>query len=61
MSKAICVCACIRLPVFLVCTLLQVTLSRDGGTGDYALEAGALVLADQGTMQLLQECVCLLN
>ncbi|XP_065178607.1 DNA helicase MCM8-like [Sycon ciliatum] len=27
---------------------LTVTLSRDGGTGDYALEAGALVLADQG-------------
>ena len=28
--------------------LLQVTLSKDGGSGDYALEAGALVLADQG-------------
>nr|XP_043902257.1 DNA helicase MCM8 [Solea senegalensis] len=27
---------------------LTVTLSRDAGTGDYALEAGALVLADQG-------------
>ena len=28
---------------------LQVTLSKEGGgTGDYALEAGALVLADQG-------------
>lgn len=27
---------------------LTVTLSRDSGTGDYALEAGALVLADQG-------------
>ena len=26
----------------------QVTLSKDGGSGDYALEAGALVLADQG-------------
>lgn len=24
------------------------SLSRDSGTGDYALEAGALVLADQG-------------
>ncbi|XP_040905949.1 DNA helicase MCM8 [Toxotes jaculatrix] len=29
-------------------TGLTVTLSRDSGTGDYALEAGALVLADQG-------------
>lgn len=27
---------------------LTVTLSRDSATGDYALEAGALVLADQG-------------
>ncbi|XP_066561850.1 DNA helicase MCM8 [Amia ocellicauda] len=27
---------------------LTVTLSRDGGSGDYALEAGALVLGDQG-------------
>ncbi|XP_071080734.1 DNA helicase MCM8-like [Haliotis cracherodii] len=27
---------------------LTVTLSKDGGSGDYALEAGALVLADQG-------------
>ncbi|XP_067900466.1 DNA helicase MCM8 isoform X1 [Heterodontus francisci] len=27
---------------------LTVTLSRDSGTGDFALEAGALVLADQG-------------
>lgn len=24
------------------------SLSKDAGTGDYALEAGALVLADQG-------------
>ena len=24
------------------------TLSKDGGSGDYALEAGALVLSDQG-------------
>lgn len=24
------------------------SLSRDAGTGDFALEAGALVLADQG-------------
>ncbi|XP_041645581.1 DNA helicase MCM8 [Cheilinus undulatus] len=29
-------------------TGLTVTLSRDAGTGDYALEGGALVLADQG-------------
>ncbi|XP_076599860.1 DNA helicase MCM8 [Chaetodon auriga] len=29
-------------------TGLTVNLSRDAGTGDYALEAGALVLADQG-------------
>lgn len=28
---------------------LTVTLSRDSGTGDFALEAGALVLGDQGT------------
>ncbi|WAR02957.1 MCM8-like protein [Mya arenaria] len=28
---------------------LTVTLSKDGGSGDYALEAGALVLADQGS------------
>lgn len=27
---------------------LTVTLHKDGGSGDYALEAGALVLADQG-------------
>lgn len=27
---------------------LTVTLSRDATSGDYALEAGALVLADQG-------------
>ncbi|GFO02710.1 DNA helicase mcm8-like [Plakobranchus ocellatus] len=27
---------------------LTVTLSKDGGSGDFALEAGALVLADQG-------------
>lgn len=27
---------------------LTVNLSRDAGSGDYALEAGALVLADQG-------------
>lgn len=27
---------------------LTVTLHKDGGTGDYALEAGALVLGDQG-------------
>lgn len=27
---------------------LTVSLSRDATTGDYALEAGALVLADQG-------------
>ena len=28
---------------------LTVTLSRDGASGDFALEAGALVLGDQGT------------
>ena len=29
--------------------MLQVTLNKEGGgSGDYALEAGALVLADQG-------------
>ncbi len=28
--------------------MFQVTLSRDGGGGDCVLEAGALVLADQG-------------
>ena len=27
----------------------QVTLSKDGSSGDYTLEAGALVLGDQGT------------
>ena len=27
---------------------LTVSMVRDGGAGDYALEAGALVLADQG-------------
>lgn len=27
---------------------LTVTLCREGGTGDYALEGGALVLSDQG-------------
>lgn len=27
---------------------LTVTLSRDGASGDFALEAGALVLGDQG-------------
>lgn len=29
---------------------LTVTLSRDGASGDFALEAGALVLGDQGNM-----------
>jgi len=28
---------------------LQVTLSKESGSGDYSIEAGALVLADQGT------------
>lgn len=27
---------------------LTVTLNREGGSGNYSLEAGALVLADQG-------------
>ena len=35
--------------LFSVYTHTQVTLSKEGGgSGDYALEAGALVLADQG-------------
>ena len=29
---------------------LTVTLSKDGSTGDYSLEAGALVLGDQGKL-----------
>ena len=28
--------------------MLQVTLSKEGSSGDYSLEAGALVLGDQG-------------
>ena len=33
---------------------LTVTLTKEGGgSGDYALEAGALVLADQGTYILI--------
>ena len=32
---------------------LTVTLVKEGGSGDFALEAGALVLADQGMVQLL--------
>lgn len=32
---------------------LTVTLSKEGGTGDYALEAGALILADQGKITSL--------
>ena len=35
---------------------LTVTLSKEGGSGDFALEAGALVLADQGLDPLF---VCL--
>lgn len=31
---------------------LTVSLSRDSGSGDYALEAGALVLGDQGISTL---------
>ena len=27
----------------------QVTLTKESGSGDYSIEAGALVLADQGT------------
>lgn len=34
--------------IYLFILGLTVNLSRDAGTGDYALEAGALVLADQG-------------
>ena len=30
-------------------TILQVTVSRDSSSSDYSLDAGALVLADQGT------------
>ena len=34
---------------YMMYLLYQVTLSKEtGGGGDYALEAGALVLADQG-------------
>ena len=29
--------------------LLQVTLTKEAGSGDYSIEAGALVLSDQGT------------
>jgi len=35
-----------------------VSLSRDAGTGDYALEAGALVLADQGKKREQKNNVC---
>ena len=31
---------------------LTVTLNREGGSGNYSLEAGALVLADQGVCSL---------
>lgn len=34
-------------------TGLTVTLMRDAGSGDYALEAGALVLGDQGIISCL--------
>lgn len=41
---------------------LTVSLSRDAGTGDYALEAGALVLADQGRKKewkhWFKKCIC---
>lgn len=42
-----------RNPCFILISMslfsgLTVSLSRDAATGDYALEAGALVLADQG-------------
>ena len=30
--------------------LFQVTLSKEGSSGDYSLEAGALVLGDQGAV-----------
>ena len=30
---------------------LTVTLTKEGGSGEFALEAGALVLADQGQTQ----------
>jgi hypothetical protein len=32
---------------------LTVTLVKEGGSGDFALEAGALVLADQGKISCL--------
>lgn len=31
---------------------LTVTLSKEAGSGDFALEAGALVLADQGRLMV---------
>ena len=34
----------------------QVTLSKEGSSGDYSLEAGALVLGDQGRFITAQLC-----
>lgn len=36
---------------------LTVTLVKEGGSGDFALEAGALVLADQGMCRTLDKGV----
>lgn len=38
--------------IFFMIIIFQVTLSRESGSGEYALEAGALVLGDQGKLIL---------
>ena len=35
---------------------LTVTLSKEQGSGEFALEAGALVLADQGQRSIIGGC-----